>query len=133
MAEKMSKPNLVYAHICDDVRFETGDKVSLMGLFDRIFAPNFPAMHPRFVVIAAWSGAAGEFSSEILLEGPDGRVQSLGSAKFELPNEKRTHHHIAVNLNWRIDSPGIHQVRIKLDSTLVKSLPLTVEHSGTVH
>lgn len=39
----MPQPNLLYMHICDDVRQETGGKISIMGVYDSyIVVPEFP-------------------------------------------------------------------------------------------
>lgn len=128
MADKAHKPNLIYAHICEDIRMELGDKVSLMGLFDSILAKEFPAIHPRLAVVAAWGGAIGEFKSQILLVAPaESHITDLGSANIRLANEKHTHRHIGIHYNWKIPAPGIYEVRILLDGDLVRTLPLPVE------
>ena len=128
MADKASKPNLIYAHICEDVRMEMGDKVSLMGLFDSILAREFPAIHPRLAVVAAWGGGVGEFKSQILLVAPgESHITDLGSANIRLSNEKHVHRHIGIHYNWKIPAPGIYEVRILLDGDLVRTLRLPVE------
>jgi hypothetical protein len=128
MADRTGKPNLIYAHICEDVRLEMGDKVSLMGLFDSILAKEFPAMHPRLAVVAAWGGGVGEFKSQILLVAPgESHITDLGSANIRLLNEKQIHRHIGIHYNWKIPAPGIYEVRILLDGQLVRTLTLPVE------
>ncbi len=135
MTKEERKPNLVYAHICDDVRFEIGGKISLMGLFSSVFAMNFPARHPRLVVVAAWQGAAGKFKSEIEIARPGGQKPTkIGETEFELKNETQTHSHVAIHVNLLLESPGTYSVQVLLDGEFVKSLPLKVEKTagGTV-
>ena len=131
--ETRNKLSLVYVVICDDIRWERGDKVSLMGLFDTIHVEKVPAVHPKLVIVAAWSGATGKYKSEIILESPDGKTSShLGTADFTLPDEKRAHRHFAVVYNWKIQSLGTYQALIKLDGNLVRSAPLRIVSTGKV-
>ena len=128
MADRVNKPSLIYAHICEDVRMEMGDKVSLMGLFDSILAKEFPAIHPRLAVVAAWGGGIGDFQSQILLVAPgESQITDLGSANIRLANEKHVHRHIGIHFNWRIPAPGIYEGRILMDGDLVRTLRLPVE------
>ena len=122
-----NKPNLGYVIICDDVRWERGNNVSLMGLFDTIQVEKIPTVHPKLVVVAAWRGGTGKSKSEIILESPDGKTSDhLGTADFALPDEKFTHRHIAVVYNWNIQSLGTYEVLIKLDGNIVRSAPLRI-------
>ena len=133
MMEIRNKPNLAYVILCDDIRWERGDNVSLMGLFDTIQVEKVPAVHPKLVIVAAWSGGTGKSKSEIILKSPDGKTSShLGTADFTLPDEKHSHRHIAVVYNWNIQSLGTYQVLIKLDGNLVRSAPLRIVSTGKV-
>lgn len=131
MTRGEGKPNLLYAHTCDDVRFEIGGKISLMGLFTSIFSKNFPARHPRMVVVAAWQGAAGKFKSEIVIARPGGqKLVKIGETEFELHDETQTHSHVSIHINLPLESPGTYLVQISLDGEVVRSLPLKVERIG---
>jgi len=126
------KPDLEYAVVCDDVRFEVGDRISLMGLFDSINAQTFPTVHPRLSVVVAWAGLVGEAQSEIMLFDPAGGVLGrLGVAKLKETGEKKGARHIAVTYNVTFRTPGVHQVRIYLDKELVRSIPLPVRRTET--
>ena len=54
MAER-TRPSLNFILLCDDVRQEVGGKVSLMGIFENIYATHFPAVQTRLVIINEWS------------------------------------------------------------------------------
>lgn len=42
-----------YAHFCEDIRYEVGDKSSLMGLFGATaFVEELPALFPKLCIIA---------------------------------------------------------------------------------
>lgn len=128
MAAQIEKgATLDWAIMCEDVRSEVGGKVSLMGLFDSIGAPRFPAMHPRLAVVASWRGGPGEFKSEIVLTAPTGEtVQSLGVAPMKLTGQAQSHRHIAIALNVQFNSAGIYELRVLLEGQLRKSIPLTI-------
>ncbi len=40
----MRSAQLVYCVVCDDVRIEMGNKLSLMGVFENVFLPAFPSI-----------------------------------------------------------------------------------------
>jgi len=124
-------PSLDWTIICDDVRAEVGDKISLMGLFDSIYAQTFPALHPRLAVVASYSGGPGDFKSELLLVGPTGEViQPMGVATLKLTGQRKSHRHIAITLNAQFKSEGIYQIKVLLDNNLLRSIPLPVQKIG---
>src|SRR6266849_1562902 len=90
MPGQAERPTLDYAIVCDDVRFEVGDKISLMGVFDAINVQSFPTVHPRLSVVAAWAGLRGEAISEIELVDPSGSlIGRLGVAISRRQLKKR--------------------------------------------
>jgi hypothetical protein len=126
------KPELDYAVVCDDVRFEVGDRISLMGLFDAIAVQSFPTTHPRLAVVVAWAGLRGEAKSEIDLVDPTGTtLGKLGVANLKESGEKKGARHIAVTYNVPFRGPGTHQVKIYLNGELIRSIPLPVRLAGT--
>ncbi len=68
----MNIPNLklVYTLLCDDVRIEMGNKISLMGIFQNIMVEKLPVSLIKFAVINHWSGA-GSHETEVRILGPD--------------------------------------------------------------
>ena len=47
---------LVYTLLCDDVRIEMGNKISLMGIFQNIMVEKLPVSLIKFAVINHWRG-----------------------------------------------------------------------------
>jgi hypothetical protein len=131
MPGQTGRVTLEYAIICDDVRFEMGDKISLMGVFDAITVPNFPTLQSRLAVVAAWGGLRGEAISKIDLVDPSGSlIGQLGIANIKETGEKRGARHIAVTYNVPFKTPGVHEIRIYLNGELIRSLPLPVRSVG---
>lgn len=128
----IERPTLEYAVVCDDIRFEMADKISLMGLFDSINVQSFPTVHPRLSVVAAWAGLRGEAVSEIHLVDPSGNVIGrLGVAHLKETGEKKGARHIAVTYNVPFQTPGTHEIKIYLNSELIRSIPFPVRSVGT--
>jgi hypothetical protein len=69
---------IVYSVICDDVRLEIGNKLSLMGIFENLFFPSFPAVLLKIAVANHWIGV-GDFQTQVRIVAPDG-VEIAASA-----------------------------------------------------
>ncbi len=62
--------NLVYTLLCDDVRLEMGNKVSLMGVFQNIMVEKLPVSLIKFAVVNHWRGE-GFHQTEVRIVSPD--------------------------------------------------------------
>lgn len=62
--------NLVYTLLCDDVRLEVGNKVSLMGVFQNIMVEKLPVSLIKFAVVNHWRGE-GVYQTEARILSPD--------------------------------------------------------------
>ena len=61
---------LVYTLLCDDVRVEMGNKISLMGIFQNIMVEQLPVSLIKFAVINHWQGE-GNHQTEVRIMSPD--------------------------------------------------------------
>lgn len=61
---------LEYTLLCDDVRIEMGNKISLMGIFQNIMVERLPVSLIKFAVINHWRGA-GNHQTEVRILSPD--------------------------------------------------------------
>ncbi len=64
------KLTLEYTLLCDDVRIEMGNKISLMGIFQNIMVEKLPVSLIKFAVINHWSGE-GNHRTEIRILSPN--------------------------------------------------------------
>lgn len=125
------KPGLEWVIVCDDVRAEMGDKISLMGLFDSIWVQGFPAVHPRLAIVSAWSGIYVEHKSEIEIVSQNGElVQAPAIAPLKPVGQGQLARYIAISFNVQFKSEGIYQIKISLDNTFYRSIPLPVRIAG---
>jgi hypothetical protein len=121
------KPSLSFTIICDDVRQETGGKLSLMGLFENVYATKFPAIHPRLAVLTEWSGGQGEFMIRMRILAPDRKtVIRETSSKMSLNGINYRHRDVSVHLNVELKTPGTYWVENFLDNEMMNSIPLNV-------
>jgi hypothetical protein len=82
----MRNVNLVYSIVCDDVRVEMGNKLSLMGVFENIFFAQFPSVLIKFAVVNHWHGV-GEYETQVRLLYPDRREFVVSQpSKFLIEN-----------------------------------------------
>src|SRR5687767_828162 len=62
--------NLIYTLLCDDVRMEMGNKISLMGICQTIMVEKLPVSLIKFAVINHWRGE-GMHETEVRILSPD--------------------------------------------------------------
>ncbi len=122
-----TRPTVSFIIICDDVRQEMGGKISLMGLFENIYATKFPAIHPRLAVVTEWSEGKGEFDLKMRLIAPDRKtVLRETSSKMKLSDVNFRHRDVSVHLNINFKEPGTYWIENLVDNELIHSMPLRV-------
>ncbi len=128
MSDKM-KPSVHFTIVCDDIRQELGGKISVMGIFENIYATNFPAFHPRMAVMTEWTEGKGEFEVMMRLSSPDKKtVLRETVSRLSLNNPSLRHRDISVHLNLEFKTPGAYWIEHYLDGEMVHSMPLSIVH-----
>ena len=126
MTDKI-RPSLNFTIICDDVRQEIGGKISLMGLFENIYATKFPAIHPRLAIMTEWSEGKGEFAVKTRILSPDRKsVVRETVSRIKLNDANFRHRDVSLHLNIDFKAPGTYWIENYLDGELINSLPLKV-------
>jgi hypothetical protein len=126
MGEK-TRPSLTFTLLCDDVRQETGGKVSLMGIFENVYAGSFPAVHPRLATVNEWADGLGEFEATLRILSPDRKtILRETVTRLKLVNARFKHRDISIHLNLEFKEPGTYWIENYLDGILVNSVPLHV-------
>ena len=121
----MRNGQLVYTIICDDVRLEMGNKLSLMGIFENVFFPAFPSMLLRLAVVNHWLGV-GEFETRVRVLGPDGReVAASAPSNFRIEAQGYADN-VTVFTNVSFDKAGTFTVQTFLDGQPVSQKPIYV-------
>jgi hypothetical protein len=126
MGEK-TKPSLNFTLLCDDVRQEMGGKISLMGIFENVYAGSFPAVHPRLATVNEWADGLGEFEATLRILSPDRKtVLRETVTKLKLVNARFKHRDISIHLNLEFKEAGTYWIENYLDGILVNSVPINV-------
>lgn len=123
----MKKAQLAYSIICDDVRIEMGNKLSLMGIFENIFFQGFPSALLKFAIVNHWVGN-GPFETHVKILAPDRKeVVVSTSSKFSIePNGYADNVTFFTNVNFERSGP--HIVQIYLDGNIAAERSLYVHH-----
>ncbi len=119
-------PDLQSSLICDDVRQERSGKFILIGLFDAIALPRYPATFQRLCIVNRWCCGEGTFVQHSRLLAPD-QIKTVAESKpvnVKLPDTQATATCIEFFLNVRFDAPGTYWIEIMLENQLKLRYPL---------
>jgi len=119
-------PDLQSSLLCDDVRQERNGKFILIGLFDILAVPGFPAIFQRICVVTRWCCGEGEFQQHSRILKADGNTVLVEGkeVKIKLPDSEATATSVEFFLNVKFETPGTYWVEILLDGDLKLRHPL---------
>jgi hypothetical protein len=112
---------LLFCTLCDDVRFEHGNKHTLVGLFDTFNVADFAHPLPSFRVFARIAlDAAGTHPVTLTITSADGdfRVEVAGRLEARAPSEVSGRFEsvfAAALAALRVPRPGRYEVRLAVD------------------
>jgi hypothetical protein len=117
---------LVYTLLCDDVRIEMGNKISLMGIFQNIMVEKLPVSLIKFAVINHWQGA-GNHQTEVRILHPDrsNLVVTSQPTAVELAPGGFTDN-VSFFVNVVFPTAGTYWVQTIADAHLLDEFPLIV-------
>ena len=124
----ISNLRLHYTIMCEDVRLEINQKLSLMGLFYGIQVPQLPVTLLKMVILNHWSGE-GQYLSEVRILTPD-RVQPVAvsaPSPFQVPPDGYADN-VTFFTNVSFERSGQHIVQIYIDGNIAAERPLYVHH-----
>jgi hypothetical protein len=119
-------PVRVWSHICDYAAIDASGKPTIVGEFDRIYAPAFPMRHPFFFVISKWSGSIGEtFTHRVRVSSPNRQVlaESAETTITMRGEGESDSNHIAVDAFMMLEFPKSGEYSIDI---LINKLPVHV-------
>ena len=118
-------PKLLYSILCDDVRIEVGNKLSLMGIFENVFLPTFPAVVLRFAAVNHWVGA-GDFQTQVRIIAPDGKEIAMSAPSMFRIEPEGYADNVTFFANVSIERAGTYSIQTAIDGKLVAERPLYV-------
>ncbi len=124
---------LIYTLLCDDVRIEMGNKISLMGIFQNIMVERLPVSLIKFAVINHWRGE-GNHQTEVRILAPDksNLVVTSQPTSIDLAPGGFTDN-VSFFVNVVFPSAGTYWVQTLADTVVLEEFPLIVTDSGTIN
>ncbi len=130
----MQTPNLklLYTLLCDDVRVEMGNKISLMGIFQNIMVEKLPVSLIKFAVINHWTGQ-GSHETEIRVLSPDksNLVVTSQPTKIELAEGGFTDN-VSFFVNVVFPNAGTYWIQTIANTVVLDELPLIVADANNM-
>ena len=124
-SEFVMVPDLQSSLLCDDVRQERNGKFILIGLFDVLNFPAFPAVFPRLCVVNRWCCGEGTFRQRSRVVHPDGKMVVEGkNVRVNLPSGEATATSVEFFLNIQFEQEGVFWVEVLLEDDLRIRYPL---------
>jgi hypothetical protein len=121
----MKSAQLVYSILCDDVRLEMGNKLSLMGIFENVYLPQFPAVLLRFATVNHWVGA-GDYETQVRVVSPEGReIAQSSQSTFRIEPEGYADN-VTFFANVALERAGRYSIQTFIDGKMVAQRPLFV-------
>ncbi len=117
---------LVYTLLCDDVRLEMGNKISLMGVFQNIMVERLPISIIKFAVVNHWRGE-GMHEAEVRILSPnkENLVVTSQPTQLELASGGFTDN-VSFFVNVVFPNSGTYWVQTLANSMLLEEVPLIV-------
>lgn len=114
----MNKIQLKTVLLCDSTILDQNRKISLLGIFDRIYADKYPAAHPLFELFTLWEGEDGEYQQKVVVKTPDDiKLLETDWLKFKIENKGKAQ---VVNkfINVVLPKEGEYKIEIYIDNDL---------------
>ncbi len=120
---------LMYTLLCDDVRIEMGNKISLMGIFQNIMVEKLPVSLIKFAVINHWRGQ-GSHQTEVRILSPDkaNLVVTSQPTTIELAEGGFTDN-VSFFVNVVFPTAGTYWIQTIANTVMIDEFPLIVTDS----
>jgi len=119
-------PDLQSSLLCDDVRQERNGKFILIGLFDALGVPVFPAVIQRICIVNRWCSGEGGFTQKTRILKPDGHSILIEGkdAPVTLQDNEATATCVEFFMNVQFETEGTYWIEILLNGDLKIRYPL---------
>ncbi|MDQ2747310.1 MAG: hypothetical protein M3T96_08630 [Acidobacteriota bacterium] len=123
---------LIYTLLCDDVRIELGNKISLMGVFQNIMVEKLPVSIIKFAVVNHWQGE-GNHHAEVRILTPDKNnlIVTSQPTELELASGGFTDN-VSFFVNVVFSNAGTYWIQTLANSVLLEEFPLIVTDAQSV-
>ena len=121
------------ALVCDHAIIDQHGKLSVLGIFDRIWVERFPAIHPRLHLVLRLKGRRTEIGDHaVLIQLVDAQGQEIlrgeGNVAIGEPAAGVVEIEAAAVLAFDVplEKPGVYTFEIAVDGARSASVPISV-------
>ena len=125
--------NVHLALVCDHAIIDQHGKLSVLGIFDRIWVERFPAIHPRLHLVLRLKGRRTEIGDHtVLIQLVDAQLQEIlrgeGNVAIGEPPAGVVDIEAAAVLAFDVplERPGVYTFEIAVDGAHAASVPISV-------
>ena len=125
--------NVHLALVCDHAIIDQNGKLSVLGIFDRIWVERFPAIHPRLHLVLRLKGRRTEIGDHtVLIQLVDMQGQEIlrgeGNVAIGEPPAGIVDIEAAAVLAFDVplERPGVYTFEIAVDGAHCASVPISV-------
>ncbi len=123
---------LIYTLLCDDVRLEMGNKISMMGVFQNIMVEKLPISLIKFAVVNHWRGE-GVHQTEVRIVSPDKNTTIVTSQPTHIElAEGGFSDNVSFFVNVVFQTAGTYWIQTLANTVLLEELPLIVTDAGSM-
>jgi hypothetical protein len=121
---------LIYTLLCDDVRLEMGNKISMMGVFQNIMVEKLPVSLIKFAVVNHWRGL-GVHQTEVRILSPDKNTTIVTSQPTNIElMQGGFSDNVSFFVNVVFQTAGTYWIQTLANTVLLEELPLIVTDAG---
>jgi hypothetical protein len=133
MAMTNTNLQLIYTLLCDDVRLEMGNKISMMGIFQNIMVEKLPVSLIKFAVVNHWRGE-GNHLAEVRILSPDKNKLVVTSQPTEIQLAQGGFtDNVSFFVNVVFPAAGTYWIQTLANSELLDEFPLIVTDAKNVN
>ncbi len=129
------------ALLADAANVSREGKLNILGVFDTIYARQFPTAHPQMQLVMRFETGVEDtgraWSVSIALLAPDGqvvfRVPGSVTAPTSVVGERVQIDRIVALAGVTFAAPGRYALAVAIDGATAATVPLRVELLGTAH
>lgn len=122
----MNEIRLKTVLLCDSTILDQNRKISLLGVFDQIYANKYPAAHPQFELFTLWEGKEGEYRQKVIIKDPDD-VKLLETELLTFPIKNKGKAQVVNKfIGVPIPKKGQYKIEIYINDNLLYTHDFTV-------
>ena len=115
----MENIELKFVHISENAFFSQEGKLNIIGIFDKIFSVNYPAMQPMFAISMGIVGKKGIHKLAIEIMSPQDQSIATIEGNIEIKEDNGGANFVANLVGLPFPYEGKYTIKIKLGDDFV--------------